>query len=105
MPTYTQVKEGVLKVLDEFSGKPVTANYAPNGSSKYKASTKLSELFHADLLSTLPHDFNRIMKKACDPDPWKTVGSLDMAGKATIADLIWLACTKAKVTPPEGEPQ
>ena len=101
--TYDQVKAAVIDVIDDFTKKDVTANYAPNGDKLYDAKTTLESLkINGPIRASMPHRFNKAIAPLCKT--WKNTGTLEMVGLKTIGDAITLACALGRVSIPKGEP-
>jgi len=104
MGSYAKVKAAVIDVVDDFTKKDVAANYKPLGTSTYSAKTKLASLsINETVLATMTIRFNKVLESVSSP-MWTTVGAFDLVQKASIGDLILLACAKSKTTVPLGEP-
>lgn len=104
MASYSAVKRAAVDVVDDSTRLDVTANYAPSGSKKYNAKTKLEKIGVNEFsLAGMPLRLNKVMENLTQ-GAWITVGSIDTAGLTTIGDVILLACANSGTKVPFGEP-
>lgn len=104
MATYSAVKAAVIEVVDDFTKKDVAANYKPKGSSTFSAKTRLITLaINETMLAAMVVRFNKSLGKLCGA-AWHPVGAFDLVQKATIGELITLACAASGTQVPPGEP-
>ena len=98
--TYAKVKAQVIDVVDDFSNDDVGSGYG----TTYTAKTKLTKLgLTTAVRSVMPRRFNKALRALVGVS-WQPVGSIDLVSKATIGDLIELACGQSATPIPTGEP-
>lgn len=97
---YASVKKAVIDVVDDFSNLDVFKDYP----AKYNAKTKLEKLgISVPVLAVMPPRFNKKLREVAGR-AWQPVGPMNLVDKATIGDLILLACGQCGCIVPEGEP-
>lgn len=105
MISYEQVKACVVDVVDDFTDKDVTANYAPAGQANFNAKTRLITLaINETMLASMTIRFNKALRQLCGV-AWHDVGAFDLVKLTTIGQCIQLACAKGGVNVPIGEPK
>lgn len=101
MVTYTDIKDKVIDVIDDFAKKDdVNAGYG----SKYSAKTKLDKIGVTEpVRAVMPKRFNKVMRDLVGA-AWKPIGSIDLVQRETIAEMITMACGQSGILLPQGEP-
>lgn len=101
MSAYAKVKAQVIDVIDDFAKQDdVVSGYG----TMYTAKTKLTKLgLTSAVRSVMPRRFNKALRELVG-ESWHPVGSIDLVSKATIGDLIELACGQSATPIPTGEP-
>lgn len=106
MPTYNDVKNATIALLDEYShDHEIVGGYGkPASNPKYSADTKLASVgINAYVRRAMMKPTNNYMREKF-PDAWLAVGASDLVDPDTIGAFIKLMCACTSVAVPNGEP-
>jgi len=106
MPTYNNVKNATIALLDKYSyDHEIVGGYGKTASNpKYSADTKLASVgINAYVRRAMMKPTNEYMREKF-PDAWRAVGASDLVEPDTIGAFIKLMCACTSVAVPNGEP-
>lgn len=106
MPTYDEVKNATIRLLDKYShDHDINDGYGkPASKPRYSAGTKLASVsINAYVRRALMKPTNKYMRENFG-NAWQAVGASDLVEQETIGEFIKLMCACTSVVVPNGEP-